>query len=349
MSLLHGIANFLPNRRTRLIVPAVALGIVIVALFTPSDESGNSMDGRLSSFLSGPNGAKGFHDAAKRLGWRTERKKISPFDSIPAGTIVAVLAPPQELSERETGILLQNVRAGASLLTVVTSGSALADSLNLVPARGMIDLPVILPVNPHCRAGEPRSAYQLMGDKTFVTPFSKPTRLGPGSQAFVMVRDVDDSRLTRFAAIGFPLEKGRVVAVSDANVMRNDFIRVCKWGIGPSTIQMLQFLSNGRQPADTRLIFDEFHLGFGPQPSVARAAGRVLFGTAPGATLVQIIVAAGILLLAVAPRPPALGTCTSATPVSVRARRGLVGCILSNFRYARRYRTPRSWFAAATG
>jgi len=66
---------------------------------------------------------------------------------------------------------------------------------------------------------------------------------------------------------------------------------------------MLEYLSNGRAPHQTRIVFDEFHHGFGPQPSITRAAGGLLFGTSWGSLILQLIAAAIVFLLAIAPRP----------------------------------------------
>jgi len=222
--------------------------------------------------------------------------------------ILAVLAPPEELSELETGAVLRYVRRGGSLLTVIARGSAMGDSLHLKPATSVTTLPVMLIQKPVCTGKEPRSVYQMIGDQGFAIPFSQPTRIPAGSTGFVSSRDPYDPKLTRLSAIGFPYGKGRIVALSDRNLLRNDYIRICAWGVGESSVRMLEYLSAGRTPRQTRLVFDEFHQGFGPKPNIPHAIATVLFHTSPGAMLFQIIVASGILLLAIAPRailPPA--------------------------------------------
>ncbi len=302
MTLTDRIAEFLPGRVSRLTIPLLIVALVLLALFTPAAETDQSYDARLSSLLAGPNGAKGIYDVARRLGWSTVQRRNRPLDSIGSGTIVAVLAPPDPLSERETSLLLQRVREGASLLTVVSSNSPLEDSLHLNVASSFVALAVDTAKGLTCPSGESRSAFQLMGHRAPLRPFSQTTRPPRGSHIFLASSDFGPRQI-RFAAVGFPLGKGRVVAISDPNALRNDFIRICKWGLGVTAVQMLEYLSAGRRPADTRIVFDEFHQGFGPHPSLNRAAGKMLFGTAPGAMLVQIIVASGILLLAIAPRP----------------------------------------------
>lgn len=300
MSVIDRVSEFLPGKVTRLTIPLLIVALVLLALFTPGAESNQSYDPRLSTTIAGPNGAKGFSDVARRLGWKTIQRKTNPFDSLPDRSIVAVLDPPIPLSERETSLLLQRVRNGASLLTVLDSDTPLTDSLHLKVAQKFVSLPLDTIPAAQCPRTESRSAFQFMGRRAPLRPFSTSSPMPSKFSVFLASTDMGPAR---FGAIGFTLGKGRVVAVSDPNALRNDFIRVCKWGMGKAAFQMLLYLSpeSGRGPVT--IVFDEFHQGFGPQPNVNRAAGRMLFGTAPGATLVQLIAASLILLLAVAPRP----------------------------------------------
>jgi hypothetical protein len=302
MTLADRIAEFLPGRVSRVTIPLLIVSLVLLALFTPTAETDQTYDPRLSSLLAGPNGAKGLYDVARRLGWQTVQRKTGPLDSIGSGTVVAVLAPPIPLSERETSLLLQRVREGASLLTIIDSDGPLGDSLHVDVGPRFVALPVDPAKGLGCPSRESRSAFQFVGGQAALRPFSQTTRPPSGSRIFLTFNGAG-APTSRFAAVGFPLGKGRVVAISDPNALRNDFIRVCKWGLGVTAVEMLEYLSAGKRPADTRIVFDEFHQGFGPQPSISRAVSKMLFGTAPGAMLVQIIVASVFLLVAIAPRP----------------------------------------------
>lgn len=304
MTLMSRINEVLPWRASRFTIPLVIAALVVIALLTPGANTGERGDSRLSTFLAGPNGAKGIFDVGRRLGWSVERRTHAPFDTLNPGSIVAVLAPPLPLSERETALLLKQVRGGASLI-IVDAGGSLLDSLHLASAQSFVRLPVKLAQAPRCPSNEPRSIYQRMGDQALVIPFALGTKLPPETKIFLPVGYVEATS-DRFAAIGFPFGKGRIVTLSDASILRNDFVRVCKWGIGASLVQMLDYLTAGRRRSNTRIVFDEFHQGFGPQPSIMRAIRRMLFETAPGAMLLQILIASGILLLAVSPRaiPP---------------------------------------------
>jgi hypothetical protein len=301
MTLLSRINDVLPWRASRFTIPLIVAAIVVLALLSPGENASEVGDPRLSSFLSGPNGAKGIFDVARRLGWRVERRSRSPFDSLNPGNIVAVLAPIDQLSERETMMLLSKVRSGASLLAVAASGP-LRDSLHLPSSERLLRMAIIPPGAIRCTSNESRSVYQLAGDSAVATPFLQHPKPPDGATIFLRV-NFPNQMYERVAAIGFPLGKGRIVAISDPNILRNDYIRICKWGLGVSVVQMLEYLTAGRPRSDTRIIFDEFHQGFGPQPSITRAIRRVLFATAPGAMLLQVLIASGILLLAISPRP----------------------------------------------
>jgi hypothetical protein len=309
VTLTDRVSEFLPGRVSRLTIPLVIVTLVLLALFTPADETNSSYDPRLSSNLAGPNGARGLSEIAKRLGWRTVQRRAKPFESLTDSTILAVLDPPMRLSERETSLLLQRVRSGASLLTVLADETPLIDSLHLDIAPKFVALPLDSVAGMHCPSGETRSAFQFMGQRAPVRPFARRMQLPSNYRTFLTSQDLG---AVRFGAIGFPLGKGRVVAISDPNTLRNDFLRICRWGLGVSAAQMLDYLTQGKQRGNVTIVFDEFHQGFGPQPSVNRAVGGFLFGTPSGAMMVQVIAAALILLLAVAPRPiapePAVNT-----------------------------------------
>jgi hypothetical protein len=108
-------------------------------------------------------------------------------------------------------------------------------------------------------------------------------------------------RLPTPAAAGFPVGRGRVVIVSDADLFRNDVLRVCRWGVDVVTVRILEYLSGGAVRRD-RLVFDEYHQGYGPHPGTLRAIVRYLSRAASGHMLAQALAAGLVLLLALGPR-----------------------------------------------
>jgi hypothetical protein len=120
-------------------------------------------------------------------------------------------------------------------------------------------------------------------------------------------RETRDTSFDRsaLAAAGFPLGEGRVVVISDPDLLRNDVLRVCKWGLDVATARMLDYLATGEPPRD-RLVFDEYHQGFGTHPGTLRAIVVYLSRVPSGHVLLQAMVAGLVLLLALGPRalPP---------------------------------------------
>jgi hypothetical protein len=102
------------------------------------------------------------------------------------------------------------------------------------------------------------------------------------------------------AVIGFPLGAGRVVVMSDADLVRNDVIRVCKFGIGVASVRALDWVSRSGRPA---LEFDEFHQTV---PESRNIVWRYLTTTDSGHVVLQAIGAALLLMIAVGVRavPP---------------------------------------------
>lgn len=103
------------------------------------------------------------------------------------------------------------------------------------------------------------------------------------------------------AAAGFPLGSGRVVVLSDADLVRNDVLRVCRWGLDVVAVRMLEYLAVGDVKRD-RLVFDEYHQGFGTHPGTMRAIAAYLWRAPSGHVLLQALLGGLVLLLALGPR-----------------------------------------------
>jgi hypothetical protein len=114
-------------------------------------------------------------------------------------------------------------------------------------------------------------------------------------------------RPTGQAAVGFPLGRGRVAVVADPDLLRNDVIRRCDWGADVRAIRILEYLRDGGATPRQALVFDEYHQGYGRQASMTAVVRDFLVEHPFGRGLLQLGLAALVLLLAVAPRaiPPA--------------------------------------------
>jgi hypothetical protein len=105
------------------------------------------------------------------------------------------------------------------------------------------------------------------------------------------------------AAVGFPLGRGRVAVIADPDLLRNDVVRVCRWGADVAAVRVLEYVSaDGPGGRRDRLVFDEYHQGFGDQPGTMRGIFRYLGRTASGHLVLQLAGAGLVLLLAVGPR-----------------------------------------------
>lgn len=111
-----------------------------------------------------------------------------------------------------------------------------------------------------------------------------------------------DSSIAGLAAVGFALGRGRVVVVSDADQLRNDVLRVCHWGLDVVAVRMLEYLASGAPAARDRIVFDEYHQGYGVHPGTLRAIVRYLSRTPSGHVLLQCLLGGLVLLLALGPR-----------------------------------------------
>lgn len=272
--------------------------IVAVILFTPSADVFGTV-ARLSSYSAAPGGARGLHDLARRLGWTVARSTSRHLSGEQTTSVYAVLDPAIPLTRGEVGDLLSRVRAGAGLLIVAERETPLADSLGV-------------------KVGSNRGA--LLWDTTDACPerrrFALPASLW--DVPTIQLSRQDSARMVSFlalqvawisspdlpAVVGFELGRGRVGIVSDPLLLANDVIKECRFPAGLAVAELLRYLrGTGDGAVRSLLVFDEFHHGYGPQPSVGNIAARMLFGTAPGRGLAQVALAGVILLAAVAPRP----------------------------------------------
>ena len=320
-----------PRSRSRFLRPQVALpviaaAVIVVALLTPEQIAGRSGDERLTSRSTQPQGAGALYELSERLGWRPSERIA---DSIPLGDTTAVhlvLDPILLPTGLETREILDRVRRGAGLLYVV-GGGALSDSLGLS-------------LRPN-RAGSVIGSSQLLiggsgqlvvapsdtcneDDESFVTgglPFwpdgdthilalnwRGATPAGARTLASVQVSGPGAATSDAPAVVGFPLGRGRVVVAADPDLLRNDVLRVCSWGADIAAVRMLEYLSEGAPGGGRRdrLVFDEYHQGYGDQPGTMKGIVRYLGRTASGHLLLQLAGAGLVMLLAVGPRllPP---------------------------------------------
>lgn len=296
--------------RPQVALPIVAAVIVLVALFTPEQQGGGRAgDSRLTTFSSSSQGARGLFELAQRLGWRAERRLT---DSIPLGdtnVVHLVLDPPLPLAAADVHALLESVRRGAGLVYVV-GGGALSDSLGVrIGGAGILVRPDTATCGPGT-GGILAAGLPFWPDRRVHLLALRWREPAPERRTTLTTVRIDASgRADRElpTVVGFPLEQGRVVVVADPDLLRNDVMRVCRWGTDVAAVRALEYASaRDDVPPRDRLLFDEYHQGYGDRPGTLRGIARFLGGTSAGYLVLQLAAAGLVLILALAPRalPP---------------------------------------------
>jgi len=85
-------------------------------------------------------------------------------------------------------------------------------------------------------------------------------------------------------------------------------LRVCRWGADVAALRILEYVSDSAPGGGRRqrLVFDEYHQGYGEQPGTMRGIFAYLGRTGSGHLVLQLAAAGLVLLLAIGPRllPP---------------------------------------------
>jgi hypothetical protein len=309
----------LPPRRgdwwsqPRVVLPLAAVLMLLLAIVTPQpSSSGRLGDPRLSAHLAGSLGAKLLAETAERLGWQVVLDDTTRVPARLAGrTVRAVLAPRFEPTPAEAHAVLDAVRAGDGLLLVIEGRGALADSLGVATRSG--DWIFRAPTSDVRTCGPTRD---------FVAPLWSDSRVHLLALAWRGAPPIDVVRFAplgasehapraregqvRDAAAGIAFGRGRVVIVSDPDLLRNDVLRRCDWGADVAAVRMLEWLRAGGDEPRAVLAFDEFHQGFGPHPSTLGVTRDFLWRHPVGRSILAVVIAALLLLWARAPRalPP---------------------------------------------
>ncbi|HEX7980649.1 MAG TPA: DUF4350 domain-containing protein, partial [Gemmatimonadaceae bacterium] len=257
--------------RPRVVLPIVAALVVLVALLTPQPDAGRAGDSRLSSHLTGAMGARLLYETADRLGWHVSQRDETPAP-VPGGgrTIHAVLAPPIPISPEDAHAYLEAVRAGDGLLLVLDERSALADSLGVSHTPGGGTMETVTADVAGCPRGPDLVPPLWLDGKVHL--WALRWRGSPPRDRVVFGTATSDVPAVQQGggevAVGFPLGRGRVVVVSDPDLLRNDVIRRCGWGADVRAVRMLEWLRDGGDAPRSALVFDEYHQGFGHSASM---------------------------------------------------------------------------------
>ena len=301
----------------RLLTPGKVLGalavlVAVTVLITPRAGTPGA-DQRLTSYSTNDAGARGLFETARRLGWRAERRLAPMRAALDSGAVYAVLDPPIDLTAGEVGHLLDAVRAGAGLVAIPSRGTALADSLRVrqsPPQYWTLEVPM------DSSGKEPRARNPALAPfHNEVSYYLEPTApLGKDTVSLLaMIARItprrrgaraDTTYELRPVVLGIPIGKGRVVAVADPALLRNEFLRD-EPARAVVPVRALEWVTPGTLTVGRRLVFDEYHQGFGAHASTFRAIRTALLDTTPGRVVTQLLAAVLVLMVAAMARPVA--------------------------------------------
>lgn len=312
------------------ILSAVAVLLVLFIIFAPQQTSDAGT--MYSSYATGAGGTRALYDVLKRVGFTLGRNE-KPLSTEPdSNSTYVIFNPAQPLTATEETRLLTAVRRGAVLVFTVDD-DALADSLGFettTPAGGFFTLgrTVVAGGNPPAPAGQdPRAVFQA----AFPISVTVASTVKGGNQTFLWLEPPKGSRMAQldsaqqFALVlGHRVGRGYAIAVAPAQIVINQVIREPRPAI--AIVRAIQFATAfaGMPPHSNRIIFDEYHHGFGSHADMVAAIERALIETPPGRMTIELVAAALVLLLAFAVRPLAP---VPATPVSRRSPLEHVGAL----------------------
>ncbi|MBW8768913.1 MAG: hypothetical protein JF589_04070 [Gemmatimonadetes bacterium] len=302
--------------RPRVVLPVVGALVVLVALITPQPDAGRAGDPRLSTHTAGALGARLLYETAERLGWQVSRREEQAAPERGDGrTIHAVLAPVVAITPQEAHAYLEAVRAGDGLLLVLNTRNALADSLGVTHTNAGGTMETVAADVTTCPSGPELIPPLWLDGKVHL--WTLVWKRDPPQAPTMFVTAVADAPFTgtpakvpagktvtgSAAAAGYPLGRGRVVVVADPDLFRNDVIRRCGWGADVRAVRILEWLRDGGDAPRRTIVFDEYHQGFGHMANMVDTTRDFLVQHPLGRTLLQIVLAALVLLLALGPRP----------------------------------------------
>lgn len=271
---------------------------------------GRDGDPRLTTKSADPLGAKLFYELAGRMGYTTLRGSNA---QLPGGPhlILAVLDPVAELNAVEVHDMMQHLRAGGALLVVLGAHTdVLSDSLHItVEELGAAVIPRLGSTR-QCATGFVFTRNGLWLGPATLFALKIPDSLRHDMRTFTFVDMYGGTRSDtagpRPSTVGLPVGAGRVVVASDPDILRNDALRVCGYGLDIAATDALQYLSGGGTTERRTIIFDEFHQRGISRTGMVALMRQYLFEVPSGRALLQLCAAGLVLLIAAIPRvlPP---------------------------------------------
>lgn len=279
------------NRREILLLAAVlfTLAAVAIAVRPARDDGGD--DPRVSTFLTGPNGAAALYMLLEELDIPA-RRLLRTWSADSTRDALVVLAPTEQATPREVQALREWVESGGTLIYGAGGSGGVGAMLGLQLQRTRPDtLGPLATVRWTGVAAFPEPHAWTAGVDSiagFAYAFREVTPALQNDSATVLMRTAEGHPTVVSLALG----AGRVIAWSDASVLDNRALRTAGGEL------LFTRIADAATGTDRGLRFDEYHHGF-REAKPLRALLAVLTGTGGGRALLQGLVAClAILLLA---------------------------------------------------
>ena len=289
--------------RPRVVLPTLLALVVITGILSPvgEDATGRSFSTRSRAI----NGSRGLRDILDRLGWRTGERIVPFAGTLDSNATYVLLGTPIEPSGTEIHALLEAVRRGANAIVVPERGTALADSIGVQQSSG-----TYLSLRPSSDSllgtADPvdtlREQFGVLNARTFHmylegTPASDSDTVGTWPPTATTLLYVHSKHEHPEIAV-LPMQRGAVVAIADPTFLRNDVLRNTAGAV--LAVRVLESVDVARR---TRVVFDEYHQGYGKDASQLDVLEEALFETTWGRAAVQLAAAGLLYLLVIGVRP----------------------------------------------
>jgi len=144
------------------------------------------------------------------------------------------------------------------LLYIAENQGGLDDSLHMQPGGGSYMIPGGLrdpAADVQGRSGP--SAIMWVDGAVHLYQLKNARAWPEDTTTFVSLRrsgsDTSDGGRIVPAAVGYHFGRGRIVALSDADLLRNDVLRICRWDLGVAAVRMRNTPARRLGPAAARL------------------------------------------------------------------------------------------------
>ncbi len=312
------------------VLSAIAILLVLFIIFAPQQST--DPGAMYSSHGTGAGGTRAVYDVLKRLGFTVERNEKPLFAEPDSNLTYVLFNPTQPLTATERSHLLAAVRRG-TVLVFTMDDDALADSLGFqiaTPTDGFYPLSRTTVAGgnpPPPTVQDPRAVFQA----AFPISVTVASTSKGSSETFLWLEPSKGSKTAQLDSahqdalvIGHRIGRGYAIAVAPAQIVINQAVHEPRPAI--ALVRAIQFAmaSTNQHPGSNKVVFDEYHHGFGTHADMVAAIERGLTQTPLGRVTLQLVAAALILLLAFAVRPLAP---ISVPPVSRRSPLEHVGAL----------------------